>query len=170
MASTGCHGTRVGIGQGYLTFRRNVQGLLHRQKPFDLAPDAMISAGQMGGTFCPSLAGFLAVDPLGFLDIAPDLGFQMRKPAGDLPLAEVTVPVVDRLELAAVDCNRVALQHTDPTAELNGLCASLSDGSAVVAPEISDGLVIGHLSAGQPHQFHIAPGLPLQPPTGRDPV
>ncbi|WP_233092849.1 hypothetical protein, partial [Paracoccus sp. IB05] len=97
----GSHGTRVGIGQGYLAVRRIIQGLLHRRKPFDLAPDARIATGQAGGSFGPGLAAFLTVDPFGLPDIATSFGFQMRKAAGDLPFADVTLTVVDRLEFAA---------------------------------------------------------------------
>ena len=61
-------------------------------------------------------------------------------------------------------------QQTNQAAELNELCASSTDGRTVVAPEICDGLVARHQSACQPHQFHIAPCLPLEPAAGRDPV
>lgn len=155
----GRHCARIGVGQRYLTVRRIIQGLLHCQEPFNLAPDAMIPASQMGCTFCPSLACFLTVNPFSFLDIASDLGFQMRQAAGNLPFAEVTITVIDRLEFAAIYRDQVPLQHANPTAELNELCAGLPDGGAVVAPEIGDGLMVGHQSTGQPHQLDIAPRL-----------
>ncbi len=105
----GRHGLDVGIGQGYLTVWRSVQGHLHRQKPFGLAPDAIIAASQMGCPFRAGRAGFLTIDPFGLLDIAPDLRLQMRKAVCALTLTEVAIPIVDRLEFVAVDRDRILL-------------------------------------------------------------
>ncbi len=166
----GRHGLDVGIGQGYLTVWRSVQGHLHRQKPFGLAPDAIIAASQMGCPFRAGRAGFLTIDPFGLLDIAPDLRLQMRKAVCALTLTEVAIPIVDRLEFVAVDRDRILLNTPNSAAKLNEPGASPADGSAVVAPEICDGPVVGHQSPRQPHQFHITPGFPLKPAAGWDPV
>ena len=77
---------------------------------------------------------------------------------------------INRLELASVDRDAVALQRADPTAQLPELRTGLADGSAVIAPEIRNRLVIRRQPPEQPHHLDIAPRLALQPAAGRDPV
>ncbi len=107
--------------------------------------------------FGPHLTNLLAINPVGFLDIAPNLGFQTGEIAGDLALGEVAITVIDRLELTAVDSHAIALQHTDPAAKLDKLSAGPADGGTVVTPEIRDGLVVGHQPTGQPHISTLRP-------------
>ena len=53
--------TRVGIGHGDPTIKHTMQSLFHRERPFDLAPDAILSTGRRGGMFCARLTCFLAI-------------------------------------------------------------------------------------------------------------
>lgn len=94
----------------------------------------------------------------------------MGEAVGDLALGEVSVAFVDRLELAAVDRDAIALQDADPAAELDELRADPAAGSAVVAPEIGDGLVVGREPPRQPNHLDVAPGFALQPPAVRNAV
>lgn len=107
----------------------------------------VVTAGEVCHLLGPRLALLLPVDPHHLVDGTLDVGFEVRKPAGDLALGEVAVAVVERLELAPVDGNAVALQHADPAAELDELRAGLADGNGVVAPEVGDGLVVGHITS-----------------------
>ena len=164
------HGPRVGVSERYLPVRGIGQRLVYGQQTLDLLADAVISARQMRRPLNPRRAGFLPVNPVSLLDIAADLGFQMRKAAGDLALGEVPVPVVHRFELAPVNGDDLALQNTDAAAEVDELRAGLPDGRTVLPPEICDGLVIWNQPPGQPHHLDIAPGLAFQPAARGDPV
>lgn len=75
---------------------------------------------------------------------------QMDQAAGDLALGEVAIPVVHRLELAAVDRDALALQRADTAAEFDELGAGPADDGTIVAPEADNGLVVGDQLAGQP--------------------
>ncbi len=138
------HGTGIRIRRRYLPVRCRCQLPAQPHHAVHFQPGAVITAGQMGYLFRACLAGFLPIRPLGLLDIAADLLLQMRQAAGDLRLGEVAIAIVDGLELAAVDGNAVAPQHADPTAELHELGTGPANGRAVPAPEIGDGLVVGH--------------------------
>lgn len=118
----------------------------------------------------PGLAFFLPVDADHLGDIAFNVGFEMGDAAGDLAFGEVPVAVVHGFELAAVDGHAIALQRADPAAKLDELRADLADACTVVVPEVSDGLVIRHQLAGQPHDFDIAARLALQPAARWDAV
>jgi hypothetical protein len=162
----GRHRPGIRVGQRDLAVRRVRQRLLHGLQALDLLPDAIVPPGEMGHILGARLALLLTVDPRHGVNVARDIGFQMGKAVGDLALGEVAVTVVDRLELAAVDRDAIALQYADAAAEFDELCAGLADGGAVVAPEIGDGLVVRREATRQPHQLDVAPGFALQPPTG----
>ena len=55
---TGRHGAGIWIDQRYLTIGSILQGLLHRQKPFDLPSDRVITARQMRCPVSTGLTGF----------------------------------------------------------------------------------------------------------------
>jgi hypothetical protein len=87
-----------------------------------------------------------------------------------LATREVLVPVVDSLELAAVDRDVGLGEKAHRAAERNKPGANLADGSAIVPAEIGDRLVIGHQAAGQPHDLDVAPHFALEPATRLNPV
>src|SRR6516162_354350 len=55
---------------------------------------------------------------------------------------EVLVPVVHRLELAAIDHHECLTEEADAAAQLDELGAHLADRSAIVAAEVGDRLEI----------------------------
>ena len=112
----GRHGAGVRVCQGDLAVRGIGQSLVHHLQPGDLLPDAAVAAAEVLHALGPCLAFLLTVDAHHLVDVAFDVGLQMRQAIGDLPLGEVPIAVVDGLELAAVDGNAVALQQADPAA------------------------------------------------------
>ena len=84
-------------------------------------------------------------------------------PPCHLGLGEVPVPIVDRLELAAVDGNACHRQKPDPAAQLDKLRTHLADRSTVVFAKVGNRLVIRHQAARQPHHLDIAACFSLQP-------
>ena len=146
------------------------QLVVHRLEAFDLLPDAPVSVREMRHLRGARLTFLLAVDADHLRDVALGAGLQVDQAAGDLALGEFAIPIVHRLELAAVDGHALALGQADPAAKLDKLRADLADAYAVVAPEIRDGLVIRHQFAGQPHDLDIATGLALRPAARRNAV
>jgi hypothetical protein len=71
--------------------------------------------------------------------------------------------VVHRLELAAVDRDRVAIEQVQVPAERDEAGADLADGRAVVASEVGDRLEVRREPARQPDQLEIAPALAFEP-------
>lgn len=164
------HGTGIRVGQRYLPVRRRLELPAQPHQPIHFHPNTMGALGQMRDLLRQRRTGLLPIGTVRLLDVAADLLLQMRQAAGDLRQREVPIAIVDRLELAAVHRHAGALQHADPAAKLHKLGADSLYGLPVVAPEIGDGLVVGHQASGQPHQFDVASRLPLQPAAGRDPV
>ena len=76
--------------------------------------------------------------------------------------------MVHRLELAAVDRHRVAIEQMQVAAECDEAGADLAYGWAVVATEIGDRLEVRCKAARQPHQLEIAPALAFEPARGLD--
>src|SRR5687768_9871538 len=104
------------------------------------------------------------------LEIARHALLNLSAAALDLRPREVAIPVVDRLELGAVDGHAGRVEEPQPAAEGNELGADLTDGPAAVLAEVGDGLVIGGQAAGEPHQLDIATGLAFQAPARLHPV
>ena len=61
-------------------------------------------------------------------------------------------------------------QQVKPAAQGNEPSAHLADRRAIVLAKVGNRLVIRHQAAGQPHHFHIAPGLPFKAPARLNPV
>ena len=80
------------------------------------------------------------------------------------------VPIIDCLELAAVDRDASFGKEAHAAAEHNKPAADLADGQAVVLAEIGDRLVIRNTTSRQPHDLDVAPGLALKPSARLDPV
>lgn len=166
----GRHRAGIGIGQGNLSVGGIGQGFVHCLEARDLLPDASVSAGEACNLLGLCLALLLTVDADHLLDVSFDIGLQMGQAAGDLALGKVAIAVVHRLEFAAVDGDAIPLQHPHPAAQFHELRAGPSDGRAVVAPEVGDGLVVGRQAAGQPHKLDIPPRFAFQAAAGWDPV
>src|ERR1700730_3334059 len=83
---------------------------------------------------------------------------------------EILVPIIDCLELAAIDGNARFGEEAHRAAEHNKPAADLADGPAVVLTEIGDRLVIGNKASCQPHDLHIASRLAFEPSARLDPV
>jgi hypothetical protein len=144
-------GAGIGIGERYLPVRSIGQCFVYGQQAFNLLSDAVISARQMCRPLGPRRAGFLPVNPVSLLDIAADLGFQMRKAAGDLALGEVPVPVVHRFEFTAIHRDNGPLKHTDPATQFYKLRAGLADGRTVLREkDPPDRFLILRTAAGNP--------------------
>ncbi len=88
----------------------------------------------------------------------------------ELGRSEVLVPIVDRLELAAVDGHQRLGKEVQPAAQHDELAAHGADGAAVVLAEVGDGLEVGRQPPGEPHQLDIALRFALQPPARLDAV
>src|ERR1700730_352933 len=76
---------------------------------------------------------------------------------------EVLVAVVDRFELAAVNCDAGLRQQTDHSAKGDKLRTHLADRRSVILAEIGNRLVIGSQPNGEPHDFNVAARLTLKP-------
>jgi hypothetical protein len=61
-------------------------------------------------------------------------------------------------------------EQVQPSAKHDELAAGRPDRWPVVLAEIGNGLEIRHEASGQPHQFDVPLGLPLQAPARRDAV
>src|ERR1700730_10069308 len=97
------------------------------------------------------------------LQIARDALLDLRHSPLHLGAREILVPIIDRLELAAVDRDASYGEQAHRAAEHNKPAADLADGAAVVLAEIGDRLVIGNKPSRQPHELHVASGLAFEP-------
>ena len=84
--------------------------------------------------------------------VARDAGLHLLNALGDLGHCEVLVAIVDRLELAPVDCNDSPREKVELTAQHDELRARRADRRPAVAAEVGDRLEVRHQSAGQPHR------------------
>ena len=82
----------------------------------------------------------------------------------------VLVASVHSLEPATVDRDHDLGEQVQPSAKHYELAAGCPDRWPVVLAEIGNGLEIRHEASGQPHQFDVALGLPLQAPARLDAV
>jgi hypothetical protein len=112
----------------------------------------------------------LPVGAIELVQIARDALLDLCQSPLHLGAREILVPIIDRLELAAVDGDASFGEQAHRAAEHNKPAADLADGPAVVLAEIGDRLVIGNKASRQPHDFHIASGLALKPSARLDPV
>src|SRR3984893_13453861 len=104
------------------------------------------------------------------LQIARDALLDLRHSPLHLGAREILVPIIDRLELAAVDRDASFDEEAHGAAEHNKPAANLADSQAVVLAENGDCLVISNTTRRQPHVLHVAPGLALKPSARLAPV
>lgn len=102
--------------------------------------------------------------------ITLDAGLDLLHPSLQLSSRKVPVPVIDGLELAAVDGHQRIGEQPKPLAQNDELPADAADGLAILLAEIGNGLVIRRQSPGQPHQFDIPLCLSFQVPAGLNPI
>jgi hypothetical protein len=72
-------------------------------------------------------------------------------------MGEVPISRIDGLELAAVNRNPCFAEQLKATAQHHELATDLTDGLAVVFPEVGYGLEVRHQAAGQPNQAGVFP-------------
>src|SRR5262245_42314771 len=104
------------------------------------------------------------------LKIARDALLDLRQAPLHLRPREVLVPVIDRLELAAIDRNTRFTKQAHRAAQRHEASTHPADGTAIVLAEIGDRLVVGNKPPGQPHDLDIAPGLALELAARLEPV
>ena len=90
------HRPGIRVGQRHLPIRRTDQRLIQGQQALNLLLDAVMAVGQMCRPRCP---GFLAVNPVRLLDVAPYLGLQMGKVVCDLALGVARSRLLTALNL-----------------------------------------------------------------------
>src|SRR5882672_10264141 len=110
--------------------------------------------------------GGLAICTIKLGQVASSAFFHLFHTGLQLPVGEVLVAVVDRLELAAVNSNDGLRKHIQVPAQDDKLPAHATDGGAVVFTEVGDGLEVRRQTASQPDQLKVALGLSLQATAG----
>jgi hypothetical protein len=113
--------------------------------------DLLLQAGRLG---IERLGRPLPVGAVELLQIARDALLDLRQAPRHLGPREVLAPVVDRLELAAIDRNAGLRQKAHRAAQHDETGAHLANGATVVLAEISNRLVIepGAPSATSPQR------------------
>ena len=106
--------------------------------------------------------GFLLIRYVERGQVAIDAGFDLLHAPLHLGAGEVPVPVVHRLELAAIHCDYRLREQVELTAEHNELSAHIADGQTIVLAEVGNRFEVRHQSTGQPHQFDVASRLTLK--------
>ena len=114
--------------------------------------------------------GRLPIRPVELGQIAADAFFQLRHALLELVVGEVLIPIVDRLELAAVDRHDRFREQIKPAAQHDEFATDVTDRLTVVPAEVGNGLEVRRQAPGQPHQLNVALGLAFQTPTGLQPV
>jgi len=97
-----------------------------------------------------------------FVGVADKLAQRCRR--------EIAVLVVDCLDPRAVDRQQFPAEQVELPAQQHKFAKHRSEGRAVVAPEVGDGLEVGRQVLQQPDHFEVATGLRLQPPARPHPV
>lgn len=163
------HRARVGVGSGELTLGQLLQlhfGLIELTHLRAQLPDLVLQS--LGLRL--DLGRLRAVGRLQGIEVALDAVLDLLLTLVDLAGGEVAVPAVDRLELAAVDGNDGLREEPEFTAQDDEAPADAADARAVAVAEVGNGLEVGRQTSGEPHQFHIALRLALQPAAGLDAV
>jgi hypothetical protein len=162
------HRAGVRISERELPVRSIVQLAFDLAQPLDLLPDPPEALSDTRHLYLPCFSLLLSVDAHHLVQIARDACLQMLDVAGDLAFGVVPVPVVDRLELAAVNGHAIPLERADPAAKFHEPRIGPADTGAAVRPKVGNRLVIGDQPTGQLHNFHVARSFAFQPPARRD--
>src|SRR5207245_203417 len=110
--------------------------------------------------------GRLPVRAVELSQVAADAFLQLRHALLELVVGEVLVPIVDRLELAAVDGYDRFREQIEPPAQHDEFATDAADRLTVVPAEVGDGLEVRGQAPGQPHQLNVTLRLAFQAPTG----
>jgi len=163
------HGTCIGVSQRDLTVRRSPNLLTHTAQRLHLLPKVMDLDAQPRRLLKPVARPGAIVRVQG-IQVALDVGFDLSLSPGDLAFGVVALSTVDRLELAAVDCDHGLREELQFAAQHDKTPAHVADALAAVAPEVGDGLEVGGKPTGQPHQFEVSLAFTLQAPARLDAV
>src|SRR5215469_9126531 len=131
-ATAGRHRARVRISQGHLLIGCSRKLLADT---FELFSSAC-------GQWRSSLLGAQPVHAIEFGKITCDALLQLLLSGFELMRREVLVPVVHRLELAAIDHYERLAEEPDAAAQLDELGAYLADRRTVVPAEVGDRLEV----------------------------
>ena len=168
-ATTAVHRPGVWIGQRYLMIGRRFDLYGHVLQEPHLAAQAR---DLLADLFDPRLWN-VAGPTIGTIEgrqVAFDAGLDLLDPLAHLVFCVVPIPVVYRLELAAVDCDGRLSEQTQLAAQHHKLAADRPDRGTIVPSKIGDRLEVRRQSTSQPHQFDIALGFALQAPARLNPV
>src|SRR5258705_6723920 len=164
------HRSGIGIGERYLLIGRGQHPRLESLKALHL----VLKLGELllepRGLRDERLRGRLPVGGVELAQITRDALLELCPAPLYLRAREVLIPVVHRLELAAVDGNARCRKQTHLAAELDEARANLADRRAIVLPEISDRLMVGDEAAKQPHHLEVTASLALKPPARLHPI
>ena len=113
---------------------------------------------------CKRLRWLLPVGRVELAQIPRHAILKLRTPSLHLRAREVSVPIVDCFELAAVYSDARRGEKTHLAAELDKTRAHLAKCATIVLAEIGNRLVVRDQPTQQPHDFDVASRFPLQPP------
>ena len=157
------HGSRVRIGQRDLLIGRSQHLLLIgrelRHLLFQLN-ELFLEARRLQ---CERLRWLVTVGRIELAQIPRHTFFELRASAIDLAAREIPIPIVDRLELAAVNGDARFPKQTHLATQIDEARAHLADRRTIVLAEIGNHLVIGDEPAKKPHHLEIAASLTLEP-------
>jgi hypothetical protein len=94
-------------------------------------------------TSLASIGRLRSVGSIQFLQVPFDALVDLLHPLGQLVRRKVLVPVIDRLELAAINGDDGLGKQVKPPTQEDELPADVADRLTVVVTEVSDGLKVG---------------------------
>ena len=126
----------------------------------------------LGQVLHPRAAGALLGGIAGVeaLEVVVELGVGELDELGQRRPREIAVLVVHRLDPRAVYRQQLAAEQVQLPAQQHELTEHRTEGLAVVAAEIGDGLEVGLQMPQQPDHLDVAVGLGFKPPAGSDPI
>ena len=114
----------------------------------------------------PTAGGLAFIGLVHHRQVVLNVLFDPGDMARDAGPGVVAIPVVDRLELAAINGHHRIGEQLHMAAQVDEFPAHLADRLAVVFAEIGNRLEVRHQPAGQPHQLDVTLGFPLQSAAG----
>jgi hypothetical protein len=114
--------------------------------------------------------GLLPVSRIEIDQVAIDARFDFFHPSLQLGAGEISVTIVNRLELAAINGNQRLGEQTKPLAQHDELSANVPDCFAIVFAETCNRFEVRHQPSSQPHQFDVALTLFLKATAGLNPI
>src|SRR6266851_6606130 len=135
------HRSAVGVGERDLALPRLVQFRQHLLVPLTPLPNRGDLLGQVldPRAALPALGGVALVEAL---KIVLELGVSGFDELGQRRPREIAILVVDRLDPRAIHCKQLPAKQVQLAAQQYKFTEDLAEGSAVVAPKVSDGLEV----------------------------